>query len=374
MNQHQLANDARAACTEPRPIPREMLAAVNTRLRRLLAIHFDPIEGTRFWLDRAAELGFDPRKEIQTIDQLDLLGELTAEDLRDRPLLDCIPRALHARLGELTVVQTGGTTGTGVWTAYRSDELLEAFVDPFVSAAEALGFPTGQQWLFIGPSGPHVIGKVVKHLAGSFASAEPFSVDFDPRWAKKLPRGSFAAQRYLSHVVEQSMSVINTQEIGVLFTTPPVLSALAGAMNPRQRERITAVHYGGMAIDPEELFRFQQQLFPGALHLSGYGNTLFGCALELSTQPGRQLEYFPHGDRLMFQVVDEQGEVAANGTPGRVRFSRLDETMLIVRMLERDVATLIPCPADAPDGFGLPGVQNPHTPTAIARQAAAGLY
>ncbi|MCP6726024.1 hypothetical protein NL526_28610, partial [Klebsiella pneumoniae] len=86
---------------------------------------------------------------------------------------------------------------------YRSDELLEAFVDPFVSAARALGFPTSEQWLFIGPSGPHIIGKVVKHLAGRFESAEPFSVDFDPRWAKKLPRGSFAAHRYLAHVVEQ---------------------------------------------------------------------------------------------------------------------------------------------------------------------------
>jgi phenylacetate-coenzyme A ligase PaaK-like adenylate-forming protein len=274
----------------------------------------------------------------------------------------------------LIVAQTGGTTGPGAWTVYDRHDFFAAFVDPFVSAAGAVGFPHGEQWLFVGPSGPHVIGKVVKHLASAFGSAEPFAVDFDPRWARKLPEGSFGRQRYLAHVVDQAMSVVDAQDVGAVFTTPPVLRALARRMSDAQRDRIRAVHYGGLAITREEMREFQANAFPRALHLSGYGNTLFGCCLELSTELGREIDYFPHGDRLVLEVVDARGAPVPRGAPGAVRFTRLDRSMLIVRMRERDVAEPIPCPAHAAPGFGLAGVRNPHTPVAVVPGASEGIY
>jgi hypothetical protein len=273
--------------------------------------------------------------------------------------------------------QTGGTTGEGTWTAYRDDEFREAFVDPFVAAADHLGFPGGEPWLFIGPSGPHIIGKVVRHLANMMVSADPFSVDFDPRWVRKLAPGSFARHRYLQHVIDQAMAVIDNQPVGVLFTTPPVLEALAAAMSPAQRQRIRAVHYGGVAMSPEALSRFQNELFPAAIHLSGYGNTLTGCCLELNAGVPRQLDYFPHGHRLILEVVDESGEPiapAAAARRGRVRVTRLDESMLIVRMVERDVAEPIAPPADAPEGFRLAGVRNPCPHASEAAATTVGLY
>lgn len=359
--------------TLPLPARHAPTETIDQRAARVMELHLHPRYGSRFWLERAASLGlssFRPRN----CEELAALGTVSIEDLRRRPVMDYVPLSLHGRAERLIVAQTGGTTGVGTWTAYRDDEFHEAFVAPFVSAADALNFPRGEAWLFVGPTGPHIIGKAVSHLAGAMDSAEPFMVDFDPRWAKRLTEGSFARQRYLSHVIEQAMNVIDTQEVGVLFTTPPVLGALEQAMTEPQRLRIRGVHYGGLALSPETLLHFQTEVFPKALHLSGYGNTLFGCALELSAAPGRQLDYFPHGQRLRLEVVDEQGNPAGLGRAGRVRISRLDESMAILGLVERDVAEAVECPAGAAPGFSLPGLRNPHTPAGVVPSGAAGLY
>jgi hypothetical protein len=312
---------------------------------------------------------------------------MTPADLTGRPLLDFIPKRFHHRLDQFILGQTGGTTamdgdpagagGFGAWTAYRRDEFDEAFVLPFVEAAAHTGFPAEQPWLFVGPSGPHIIGKVVAHLAASLGSHDPFSVDFDPRWVKRLPEGSFARDRYLRHVIDQAIAVIRTQSIGVLFTTPPVLAALANAMTAEQRVAIRGIHYGGLPVSPSQLRTFQAELFPSAVHLSGYGNTLLGCCLELDVSAGRNLDYFPMGSRLILEVLDEHGTVLPPGERGQVRVTRLDESMLIVRMRERDFGESILPPAGAPSAFHLPGIRSPDASPTAAQHASpqtAGLY
>lgn len=353
--------------------PRRHAESLDQRLRRVVDLHFHPRDGSAFWIERAAALGVKAR-DVRSIDDLALLGDLSPDDLRARPLIDYIPRALHDELDHFMVGQTGGATGRGTWTAYRHDEFLEAFVDPFVAAAEHVGFPRRQQWLFVGPSGPHIIGKVVPHLARAMQSPDAFGVDFDPRWARKLPDSSFARQRYLQHIVDQAMDVIASQAVGVLFATPAVLDALGAHMTQAQRERIAGVHYGGMALSRESLDRFQTQMFPNAVHLSGYGNTLMGCCLELSAEANRQLDYFPHGSRLLLEVIDDAGIALPAGGTGQVRLTRLDESMLIVRLRERDQATALPPPTDPPDGFVSPGVRDPQARQSLASTVATGLY
>jgi len=349
---------------------------VETRLRDVLAIHFDPQRGAPYWLNRVKEFGFDPRAEIKCVADLSRFPLIDPKDLATCKLDDFLPRPLLARKDELMIAQTGGTLNQPAWTAYLTHEFREAFVDPFVAAAKHCNFPSGGSWLYVGPSGPHIIGRAADAIAQSTASTMPFSVDFDPRWARKLATGSFAAQRYLQHVVDQALAILDSQTVTVLFSTPVVIRSLANAMREDQRERICGVHYGGMAITSSEMALLQTETFPHAVHLSGYGNTLFGCCLELGVAVSRELTYFPYGDRVFLGVLDEQnekpnrplyGHVGANGP---LVFSRLDETVLLINVVERDCVKLCEPPTDAPVGFRLMGIGAP-TPRAEHRNTAS---
>jgi hypothetical protein len=339
-------------------------------MHRVFDAHFDLKWGSQFWLERAAEHGLDPRRDIRSLDELGLLGHLSQFDLVGRPLRDFIPRRFHGEMPRMVIAQTGGTTGQSAWTAYSPQEFSEAFVAPFVAAAEFLGFPKGANWLYAGPSGPHIISRASEHLAHAMSSPAPFMLDLDPRWAKKLEPGSFAQRRYTAHVVEQSVAIVREQGASVLFTTPPLASAIGEALNPEERHSIAAVHYGGMRLETDTLKRLQMEVFPAALHLSGYGNTLMGCCLELDTSPGRTPVYFPFGDRLHIALLAEDRD-APNG---RVCMSRFDETYLVVNLLERDHAVWADGPPDAPNGFAARGLRDPSPATQASAPLAQGLY
>jgi hypothetical protein len=363
--------------------PAESPALSVDRLRDLLALHFHPEGGSAYWLARQEQLGWDVRDRVRTFDDLWQLGPTPAADLRRIPVRDFIPRALHAQWPRFIVGETAGTSGEPCATAYRDDEFQAAFVTPFLRVAEATGFPRGEPWLWVGPSGPHIIGKVVRELARQTGSMDPFSVDFDPRWAKRLADGSTARQRYLDHVTAQALDVLRREYIGVLFITPPALAALAARLTDREREAIRGIHYGGMSLTPEAVNDFRSA-FPRAVHLAGYGNTLFGVVMETADAHRLAMDYFPLGDRVRFHVVDFADDqtpdrwpprVCDRGQVGRVLFDRLDESCLLVGVLERDEAERIP---PSPEALALgcvaDGLRNPQAPVALAGRLQVGLY
>jgi hypothetical protein len=362
---------------------RREVTSRSDRLCDLVALHFHPRHGSRYWLRRQEALGFDVCDRVRTLDDLWLLGPTPAGDLRRHPLRDFIPQALHAQLHGFVIGETAGTGGAPCATAYRDDEFQAAFVTPFLKAARTTGFPRGEPWLWVGPSGPHVIGKAVRELARQTGSMDPFSVDFDPRWAKKLADGSLARRRYLDHVTDQALDVLGREQIGVLFTTPPALAALAERMIDRQREAIRGVHYGGISLTPDALNGFRAA-FPKAVHLSGYGNTLFGVLMEVTDRPRQAIDYFPLAERLRFHVVAwQEGDASAPwpppecgpGDPGRVLFHRLDESCLLVGVVERDEAVRVPPSAEALAlGCTADGLRDPHPPAALGSKLKLGLY
>jgi hypothetical protein len=371
--------------TRERKIHPECAPVANDRLRDVLGLHFHPDLGTAYWLNRQEKMGWDVRDRIRTVDELWLLGPTPLADLRRFSLREFIPRAEHQRLHRFVVGETAGTSGEPRATAYRDDEFHAAFVAPFLLVAQATGFPQGEPWLWIGPSGPHIIGKVVRELARHCGSMDPFSVDFDPRWAKRLAEGTMARQRYVDHVTAQALDVLQREEVGVLFATPPTLEALVRRMSDRQREAIRGIHYGGLSMGPETLNGFRNA-FPRAVHLSGYGNTLFGVVMEVADHPRQALDYFPLGDRLGFHIVEcpdgpeseSQGwppPEKARGQSGRVLFHRLDESCLLVGVVERDEAERIAPSAEALAlGGRADGLRNPRPPAAAAGKLQLGLY
>ena len=73
-----------------------------------------------------------------------------------------------------------------------------------------------------------------------------------------------------------------------------------------------------MSLTPEAVNDFRTA-FPRAVHLAGYGNTLFGVVMEVADGHRLALDYFPLGDRVHFHVVDWP-TMATFKQPGRPAF------------------------------------------------------
>ena len=328
-------------------IPASLSASL---IAEILATHFDPHAGTPYWLERERQLGLEARREITCCEAFHLFGPMDTEALRTRPLLDFIPRRFHGELATMILAETGGTTGPPIRRVYRPEEFGAAFVDSWKRAADLRGFPRGGSWLFVGPSGPHVIGQSARAMARSLGSCEPFSVDCDVRWIKRQGAGSLGFTLYFDHVLDQAMNVIRTQKIEVLLITPPLLLALAARMSEEELNRIRGIHLAGMALTVADSETIRHRLFPQAVVLPGYGNSLVGVLFEHTPPgPGQPPTYVVDDPALWFQLVpwqpqapEQNPDLAAAtlkpGQRGRVVAHRLDPSFLLLNLVERDTA------------------------------------
>ena len=209
------------------------------------------------------------------------------------------------------------------------------FCCPFVRVAAATEFPRGVPWLWVGPSGPHIIGKVVRELARRTGSIDPFSVDFDPRCAKKLQcRDPARRRRYLDHVTAQAIEVLRRGRHRRAVHHAPCCSAnwLSMRMTDGERESIRGIHYGGRELSTRAAVNDFREQFPNAVHLAGYGNTLLGVVMEVTDGHRMAMDYFPLERPAR---VRDRTRHARHGPPlpveygerGRVMFHRLDESV-----------------------------------------------
>jgi thienamycin biosynthesis protein ThnN len=317
---------------------------------RILRRHTDPIGGAPYWIETFRRLDLTAE---QVADAPSAAGFMDAEALRQRPIEDFIPRRLLDSGTRLITSETSGMTGKPIVTVFTEAEFHSGFVAGFVSRAEQVGFPLRANWLWAGPSGPHVIGKAVREILRAVGGLDPFSIDFDPRWFRKLPEDSMARERYMAHIESQIMDVLDTQRIDVLFSTPPVIRLLAARLSPARRDAIRGVHYGGMSIGPDE-YASLKMAFPKAVHLHGYGNSMFGMFTETACGPAGIDYATSTSERVQLDLLaGEEGALrpCAIGETGRVMLSRYDESMMILNHLERDLATRTP-----------EGIRDPHPP------------
>jgi len=358
-----------------------MTAKHSPRLERIIRLHFDAEQGAPYWLARQDELGISVAEHVKSIEDISILGPMDEEALARRPIEDFIPR-IFLDSGDYLLAETAGTTNRPKFAVHRRDEFEEAFITPFVKAAERVNFPKRCHWLFVGPTGPHIIGRAARRCARALGAADVFAVDFDPRWAKKLPSGSFAASRYLQHIEDQALHVLEVQNVGVLFATPAVLSSLAEKTDEAGRAAIRGIHLGGMSASAEFMDRMSE-LFPNAVILSGYGNTLFGMMPQLHYQRDTGFDYFPYGKRLVARLVpmpdeDAEPDITAQveyGQRGRVMVHRLDEMQFLANVLERDTAIRVESDNDAEaNGFFQDGLRDPQPIVSDVLKPAIGLY
>jgi len=311
----------------------------------ILDLHFDKKDGTPYWLDLLRNKGLK-RSDFQSLADLYQLGAMDVEQLRTRPIEDFIPASLLSQQSEMVLSESGGTTGDPCRRVYLPEEFQTAFVDPWMQTADRFNFPEGGRWLFIGPSGPHIIAQAARAFARECGSLEPFSIDCDVRWIKQQQDGSMGHLLYMEHLFNQAVNIITQQEISVLFTTPPLLLGLAEKMSTVQRKQIKGIHTGGMAQDNETSIKLKE-FFPAAVIIPGYGNSLFGVTFEKEQTSGVSSIFFVLDPALHLQLIPlpkrktekpRLTESVEIGHRGRVLFHRFDKSFLLINMLERDTA------------------------------------
>ncbi|MFK0255539.1 phenazine antibiotic biosynthesis protein [Streptomyces sp. NPDC090445] len=326
---------------DTRPDPDEFLRAA-------LRWHFSPETGSPFWLERAGTLGFDPLTDIGGFGDLKRFPNL-ANELRDVRAEDLIPRGYGARPDVVGVYESGGTTG-----APKRIVLLKEWLDRLLAWSSGQldrhGVPQDVNWLVVAPTGPHMVGDVIKRQT-AFRGGLAFTVDLDPRWVKKLIADGKTAEAgaYAEHIVDQVAFLLQTQDIGVLMCTPPVLERLARRPDLAKLidEKVKAINWVGTQMDADTRYLYRTEVFPKAHLYSGYGSTMIlGNASE---RPGLTDDdpciYDPFAPHMVFDVVDPgTRETVAYGERGQVVMHHISKSLFMPNNLERDHATRVPAP------------------------------
>jgi phenylacetate-coenzyme A ligase PaaK-like adenylate-forming protein len=345
--------------------------ALDAWTREIVAWHFDPATGCPFWLERAKTLGFDPRKEIQTYDDLDKFGFFEDEWMRGGPVRRWVPRGYQGR--PVFVFETGGTTGVPKTRINIEDFRID--YELFSKTLPDEYFPPGADWLMLGPSGPRRLRLSVEHLA-QHRGGISFCVDLDPRWVIKLiKRGDLQEmERYKQHVIEQGLIILRAHSnVRCLFTTPKLLEALCEKISLK-KAGITGVFCGGTEMTPQ-FHRFaREELLEGAHFAATYGNTLMGLAVNKPFDPADNFAiiYYAPSPRAMIEVVDpdKPTKVVEYGKTGRVRLTTLTREFFMPRFLERDEAERErPCEA-----YPWDGVRNVRPFSRLQKTIVEGVY
>ncbi len=318
-------------------------------VRAAMAWHFDPATGCAFWLSYAAELDFDPREEIHAYADLSRFPDVSAR-LRDVPAADLVPRGYGADPDIVGVFESGGTTGPPKRVICLRDWLdqLLTWDDAHLDAA---GFPRGVDWLGMVPTGPHIVGELVRGIArrrGGVAHV----IDLDPRWVKRLiaqGRGE-VADAYSRHLVEQATHVLRTQRIGVLTVTPPLLERMArdDELVELINMNVRAIRWGGTHMDADTMDLYRNDVFPGVILFGHYGSTMtLGFAGQ--RQGTEDCVFDPFAPYTTFAVVDPNTrQPVAYGERGQVVTRHISRSFLLPNNLERDLAVRVPGPDGQP--------------------------
>ncbi len=320
----------------------ESKEALDIHTRKIVQGHFDPENGTPFWLDFAKRLNFDPLMDIRSFDDLRKFPLFEDEWLRGGPVRRWIPKSMQDR--PLYVFETGGTTGVPKSRVAVDDFRIDYEI--FSDTLPKEYFPIGSNWLMLGPSGPRRLRLAVEHLA-QHRGGICFCLDLDPRWVIKLINKGWTEhlEAYKNHVIEQAITILGAgHDIKVLFATPKLLEALALRLEDDGTSLselgVTGIFSGGTEFTPQWTRFAVEELLGGIYITPTYGNTLMGLASSrpVSADDGYKITYYAPQPRAVIEVVDPDDGVSVveYGATGRVRLTTLTEEFFVPGFLERD--------------------------------------
>ena len=345
---------------------------LDAHVREIVAWHFNPETGCPFWLDYAAEHDWDPRQDVQGIDDLKRFPFFFNDEwLRGGPVRRWVPKGFAGK--PVYVFETGGTTGVP-----KSRINIEDFRTDYSEFSKTLPdeyFPPGSDWLQLGPSGPRRLRLAIEHLA-QVRGGICFPVDLDPRWVIKLiKRGAIKeAEAYKDHCIDQAITILDSHpNIRCLFTTPKLLEGLCDRISLKEKG-ITGVFCGGTEMTPQFNRFAREELIEGAYFTPTYGNTLMGLACGKPFDPADDyaIIYYPPQPRALIEVVDPDNmeNVVGYGETGRVLLTTLTKEFFMPRFPERDE-----CEREPPtEMYPWDGVRNVRPFSQSGGAVAVGVY
>lgn len=340
------------------PVSKSDLKAAREKLdahaREIVQWHFSPETGCPFWLDWAANAGWNPATEVKSFDDLLRFPHFQDEWLRTLPHEVWVPKPYQGR--PFNIFETGGTTGMPKqrigWEDYKID------YSEFSKTLSDEHFPRNQYWLMVGPTGPRRLRLAIEHLA-NVRGCSCYFVDLDPRWVKKvLANKQFeVARAYMEHVVDQAVIILKQRKVSALFTTPKLLEALGEKVNLYEAG-IRGVFCGGTSMTPQNVRFIIEEVLENRIGFAAtYGNTLMGLAASrpLLPEDNFSLTYYAPQPRAVLRIVDP-GDTQREkqiGEWGRVELTTLTKEFFMPRFLERDEAVRRPpCSLYPWDGVG----------------------
>ena len=321
---------------------------LNEHTLKIVHWHFSDDTGSPFWLEKKAELNFDPLTDVKSFDDLKKFPLFEDDWLRGGPVRRWVPKG-HA--GKPTYVfETGGTTGVP-----KSRVVIEDHWKDYELFSDTLPdehFPRGSNWLMLGPSGPRRLRLAVEHLA-QHRDGICFCIDLDPRWVVKLIKKGWMEhlEEYKKHCIDQAVTVLTAgHDIKCMFATPKLLESLGEALEERgtslQECGIKGIFSGGTEFTPQWTRFCVEEMLGGPVSEGGvymtptYGNTLMGlaCSKPITAADGYKISYHAPQPRAATEVVqfDDYNQVVGFGETGRVKLYTLTDEFFVPGFMERD--------------------------------------
>jgi phenylacetate-coenzyme A ligase PaaK-like adenylate-forming protein len=329
-------------------LQKEAREKLDTHAYEIVQWHFHESTGCPFWLEKKAELNFDPLTEVKNYDDIKKFPLFEDEWLRGGPIRRWVPKALNDK--PTYVFETGGTTGIP-----KSRMVIDDFRIDYEAFSETLPdeyFPKGANWLMLGPSGPRRLRLAVEHLC-QVRGGICFCIDLDPRWVVKLIKKGWMEhlEAYKKHCIDQVLSILSAgHDIKCMFATPKLLESLCLALEENgssfAETGITGIFSGGTEFTPQWTRFCVEELFGGPTEESGiymtptYGNTLMGlaCSKPVTAADDYKIAYYAPQPRAVTEVVEFDDSLAtvSYGATGRVKLTTLTKEFFVPGFLERD--------------------------------------
>ncbi|AJQ26595.1 hypothetical protein [Pelosinus fermentans] len=356
----------------------------NEYLREILNIHFDKEEGAKYWLEREKQLKINTLEEINDFKKFKQYYSFKnrnemdkyENDLRHRQVEDFIP--LSASKGDkwIWTAETGGTTGIakrGTWGSIYWESILN-FSDEFLNLHCV---PKNENWLFIGPTGPHTTGRLMVSIAEN-RGGKIFCIDMDPRIVRTyLQEGNGeAVNKYIQHIWDQVDPIIRYQNIGVLFCTSSLLELLPQYMDINLFKNIKAVLHAGLAMSRDTHKYLRENLFKGKAIVGIYGTSVSGISYQkpYEKEDNYHVIYIPSQPYIVIDIINGEGLPVNYGEEGEVRCFRFTEDSIIPGFIERDKAVRIKPFGKFASTYNWDWISDPHSPAGLSGQKMEGVY